>query len=223
MLPAMPIAATPALRVLLIDDHALFREGLALLLHRVEPRLQTFEAHSFDKALASWPVYGPLDLALVDLHLPGLPGLEGLSRLRLAAPEVPLVVVSSDDDPATVLAAVERGAMGFIPKSASGDELAQALRTVLAGHAWLPAQTLQALPNAAARAEPKPAALGLTPRQADVLRLILQGLSTKLICRALDVSESTVKTHTAAVLRALNVTTRTQAVVAALRLGIKLP
>jgi DNA-binding NarL/FixJ family response regulator len=223
MLPAMYFSAPTALRVLLIDDHTLFREGLALLLHRVDPRLQTLEAGSFDEALAGWPRFGALDLALVDLHLPGLPGLDGLSRLRAAAPALPVVVVSSDDDPATVLSCIDRGAMGFIPKSASGDELVKALRTVLAGQAWLPPQALQFVPGVASRSEPTPEALGLTPRQADVLRLIVQGLSTKLICRALALSESTVKTHTAAVLRALNVTTRTQAVVAALRLGIRLP
>jgi DNA-binding NarL/FixJ family response regulator len=223
MLVAMLSHGHTALRVLLIDDHTLFREGLALLLHRVDPKLEALEAGSFDEVLAGWPRYGALDLALVDLHLPGLPGLDGLRRLRLAAPDLPLVVVSSDDDPSTVLACIDRGAMGYIPKSASGDVLVQALRAVLSGQAWLPPQALQALPRAPASSQPTLEALGLTPRQADVLRLILQGLSTKLICRALDLSEGTVKTHTAAVMRALNVTTRTQAVVAALRLGLRLP
>lgn len=212
-----------ALRILLVDDHALFREGLSLLLLRAEPRAEVVQAAGCEAALAWLDRHGPADLALVDLMLPGMPGMEGLSRLRERWPQMPAVALSSDDSPSTVMAALDRGAMGFIAKSASADELGAALGIVLRRGIYVPAQGSgpPGRPEGLREQVPAPHALGITPRQADVLRLILQGKSTKLICRELGLSEGTVKTHTSAVLRALDVTTRTQAVIAASRLGLR--
>jgi len=225
------------MKILLIDDHPLFREGVALLLKPLIDGLQTWEAGSCEEAFALLAQRGSADLVLIDLGLPGLSGLEGLKRLRADHPEVPVVVMSSADDKDTVLAVLDAGAMGFIPKSSTSQVMLGALRLILAKGIYLPPSVFLAA-RAAPAASPapaqagdvatlvpasgrQPADLGMTPRQADVLLLLLQGKSAKLIGRQLNLSLSTVKAHTSAVLRALNVTTRTQAVLAASRLGLR--
>jgi DNA-binding NarL/FixJ family response regulator len=220
------------MKILLIDDHPLFREGVALLLKPLVEALETWEAGSCEEAFALLEQRGSADLVLIDLGLPGLSGLQGLARLRQDHPEVPVVVMSSADDKDTVLSVLDAGAMGFIPKSSTSQVMLGALRLILAKGVYLPPSTFlggRALPAAgsapAAVAPPaegrRPAELGLTPRQADVLHLLLQGKPAKLIGRQLNLSLSTVKAHTSAVLRALNVTTRTQAVLAASRMGLR--
>lgn len=221
------------MKILLIDDHPLFREGVALLLKPLMEGLQTWEAGSCEEAFELLAQRGEVDLVLIDLNLPGLSGLEGLRKLRLDHPELPVVVMSSADDKDTVLAVLDAGAMGFIPKSSTSQIMLGALQLILAHGIYLPpsvflaARAAPAVSPAIATAAPLPAAgrkpteLGLTPRQADVLHLLLQGKPAKLIGRQLNLSLSTVKAHTSAVLRALNVTTRTQAVLAAGRLGLR--
>jgi DNA-binding NarL/FixJ family response regulator len=218
-------AARPPLTILLIDDHALFREGVALLLQRLDARLHITEAAGCAQGLQWLAGHGAADLVLIDLHMPGMDGLAGLDRLREQWPQMPAVVMSADDAPATVRAALDHGAMGFIPKSSTADTMLGALRVVLAQGVYLPPASADldapAGPLAGSSGGSTPASLGLTPRQTDVLRLILQGKPSKLICRELGLSEGTVKTHTTAVLRTLNVTTRTQAVIVASRLGLR--
>ena len=166
----------------------------------------------------------------------GMYGLEGLPVIRERFPEIPVVVLSTSDDQPTVRSAIDLGAMGFIPKNSSSEIMLSALRLVLAKGIYLPRNILTAdttppplsevrrsLPAAArdvAGSTVTPQDLGLTPRQADVLHLVLQGKPIKLICRDLGLAEGTVKAHVSAVLRALNVTTRTQAIVVASRLGL---
>lgn len=226
------------MKILLIDDHPLFREGVALLLKPLVDGLETWEAGSCEEAFELLARRGSADLVLIDLNLPGLSGLEGLKQLRQDHPDVPVVVMSSADDKDTVLAVLDAGAMGFIPKSSTSQVMLGALRLILAKGIYLPpsvflaaraapavgpapAGVAAAPPANAVEAGRKPAELGLTPRQADVLHLLLQGKPAKLIGRQLNLSLSTVKAHTSAVLRALNVTTRTQAVLAASRLGLR--
>ncbi|RTL43280.1 MAG: response regulator transcription factor [Burkholderiales bacterium] len=234
------------MRVLLVDDHTLFREGIALLLRPLVQPLETWEAGSCEEAVDVIDQRGAADLVLIDLGLPGASGLEGVKRLRESHPEMPVVVMSSADDKDTVLAALDAGAMGFIPKSSTSAVMIGALKLILAKGIYLPPSVFLAARSpgpasapataAAAPAPPafpaaqasaigattvRPVDLGLTQRQAEVLHLLLQGKPAKLIGRELDLSLSTVKAHTSAVLRALNVTTRTQAVVAAGRLGLR--
>jgi DNA-binding NarL/FixJ family response regulator len=219
------------MKILLIDDHPLFREGVALLLKPLVEGLETWEAGSCEEAFALLAQRGSADLVLIDLGLPGLSGLEGLSRLRSDHPEMPVVVMSSADDKDTVLAVLDAGAMGFIPKSSTSQIMLGALRLILAKGIYLPPSAFlsgRAMPPPApaqmmvqGAQGRRPAELGLTPRQADVLHLLLQGKPAKLIGRQLNLSLSTVKAHTSAVLRALNVTTRTQAVLAASRMGLR--
>ncbi|MFG6430658.1 response regulator [Roseateles sp. LYH14W] len=222
------------MRILLIDDHALFREGVAMLLKPLVDGLQTWEAGSCEEAFEVLAQRGSVDLVLIDLGLPGLSGLEGLKRLRADHPDAPVVVMSSADDKDTVLAVLDAGAMGFIPKSSTSQVMLGALRLILAKGIYLPPSVFlaaRAAPAASPAPAPatavvaasgrQPADLGMTPRQADVLHLLLQGKPAKLIGRQLNLSLSTVKAHTSAVLRALNVTTRTQAVLAASRMGLR--
>ena len=219
------------MKILLVDDHALFREGIALLLRRLADALDVVEASNCEDALR---MVEDVDLVLMDLGLSGVSGLDGIAALRERYPEVPVVALSSSDDKETVLKALDVGAMGFIPKSSSSDVMIGAIKLVLSKGIYLPptvflgerhlvrpqASALQPEPPAGTPTV-TPAELGLTQRQSDVLYLILQGQSAKTISRELGLSTSTVKSHTSAVLRALNVTTRTQAVVAAGRLGLK--
>jgi DNA-binding NarL/FixJ family response regulator len=220
------------MKVLLIDDHSLFREGVALLLRPLVDVLEVLHAGTCEQAIDLLSASGAVDLVLIDLALPGMSGLDGLRRLHADHPQMPLVALSSSDDRATVLEALDAGAMGFIPKSTTSTVMIGALRLILSKGIYLPPSVFLSSHDAPMPPEPqaarsvgavvrRPTDLGLTPRQADVLYQILQGKSAKLIGRDLDLAPSTVKAHTSAVLRALNVTTRTQAVVAASRLGLQ--
>lgn len=218
------------MNILLIDDHALFREGLSLLLRAALKDVHTIEAGSCEHAFEQLRANAAIDLILLDLGLPGMSGFDGLRQLRHDYPEIPVVVLSSNEDRDSVLRALDAGAMGFVPKSSTSGVLEGAVKVILAKGIYLPATIFLAEPGGA---EPRPPAaspatrpsitcaqLGLTPRQGDVLQLVLQGKPSKTICRDLNLSLSTVKTHTSAALRALNVTTRTQAVIAAGKRGL---
>jgi len=213
------------MKALLIDDHTLFRDALGLLIGARFPHLQLLQAGDLATGLAVLDLHPDLRLVLLDLNLPDSTGLDGIGRLHARSPQLRVVVLSADDRPQTVERAIEQGACGFVPKTARGDVLTQALQVTLDGGVSLPAGAL-ALPPVPAAAAAAAAAvtvqsLGLTPRQADVLRLLIEGQPNKLICRSLALSESTVKTHLAAVFRRLDVNTRTQAVLAAARLGLR--
>lgn len=223
------------MKVLLVDDHVLFREGIALLLPTLVSATAIVQAGTCEEALAALEAEPDINLVLMDLSMPGMGGLVGIPIVRERFPDVPVVALSSTDDRATVMQALDSGAMGFIPKTTSSEVLGGALKLVLSNGIYLPPSVflsdtprtidqVAASPAASGQTETRPgrtpADLGLTPRQSDVLYLILQGKPAKSISRDLGVSASTVKAHTSAVLRALNVTTRTQAVVAAGRLGL---
>jgi len=213
--------------ILVVDDHALFREGLKMLLKTLEPGVAIEEAGSCAQALERARA-SRYDLVLLDLKMPGVHGLDALAAIREAVPDAPVVVLSGEDDPRLVRATIERGAMGFIPKSSTPEVLHQALQLVLARGIYLP---MTVLDSSASAAEPErqaaPAAEvatlpGLTPRQMDVLRCVIQGKPNKVIARELDVAEATVKVHLSSVLRALGVHNRTEAVYAAAKLGLRL-
>jgi DNA-binding NarL/FixJ family response regulator len=160
--------------------------------------------------------------------LPGVRGFEALEQFRRERPALPVVVVSMYHDADTVREAIQRGAMGFIPKVCSKEVILGALRLVLAGSVYVPPQIVRADLKAAAEPSPGRAAvslsrvgeLGLTPRQGQVLALMMQGLSNKDICRDLGLAQRTVKLHVTAVLNSLRVSSRTQAVIAAGQLGL---
>jgi DNA-binding NarL/FixJ family response regulator len=209
------------MNVLLIDDHALFREGLKFLLGSLDAALHVDEAGDCARALEHAAARGN-DLVLLDHKMPGVAGLDALAALREAIPAAPLVVLSGEDNPGVVRAAIEGGAMGFIPKSSTPEVLIQALRLVLARGVYLPPAVLDAASEPAPESGSEAALRGLTPRQVDVLRCVIQGKSNKVIARELDVSEGTVKAHLSSVLRAFGARSRTEAVYAAAKLGLKL-
>lgn len=212
------------MHVLLIDDHALFRRGLRLLLADLHAAIEFTEAD--DCACASALVDLKPDLVLLDLHMPGSRGLDALAFAKSAFESAALVVLSGEDDPPLIRQAIESGAAGFVPKSSTPEVLKSALRLILAGGVYLPPHALRGLaaPGATA-AEPArrsagPLAGRLSERQHEVLRRAIQGKSNKLIARELRVSEGTVKAHLSASFRALGVGNRTEAVYAAARFGL---
>jgi DNA-binding NarL/FixJ family response regulator len=204
-------------KILLVEDHALFREGLKFLLRTLDSALEVDEAANCAAAL-QFAGAARYDLVLLDFRMPGTQGLEALAALREAMSGVPVVVLSGEENPAVVRAAIEQGAMGFIPKTSTPEVMIQALRLVLAHGVYLPPSVLApAKVTAGEKILP-----GLTPRQMDVLRCVIQGKSNKIIARQLDVSEGTVKAHLTSVLRALDARNRTEAVYAAAKLGLRL-
>jgi len=225
-------------RILIADDHGLFREGLRLVLSELDPALEILEASTFDEAIVRAVEPPGVDLVLLDLVMPGMTWNEGLTALKQRVGETPLVVLTAAEDRRLVADAVRLGASGFIPKTSSAKVMIGALRLVLSGGVYLPPALLEdgevaslkaALPlgmdTAEAMADPAATAMkavtatGLTPRQREVLGQLSQGKSNKEIARVLDLSEGTVKLHVTAILKALKVHNRTGAVVAAARLG----
>jgi DNA-binding NarL/FixJ family response regulator len=208
--------------LLLVDDHAMVREGLCALLRGPGLECEVLEAGSCAQALAVLADRADVAWILLDLGLPDSRGIEALEKLRKRHPEVPVVVVSGSEDRALVLECINAGAMGFVGKSSNGADLVHALEHVFAGGIHLPpALFAAAAPRPAAGKKPATAGvrpalarLGLSERQAQVLELVVQGLSNKLVANRLGLSEATIKTHVAAGLRALNVRNRTQAVFA---------
>jgi DNA-binding NarL/FixJ family response regulator len=221
------------MKVLVVDDHAIVRQGLRAVLAQLGDgeAVEVLEASGYAEALDRIAATPDLDLVLLDLRMPGVSGFVALADIEDRFPDVPVVIMTGDEEPELVREAFEHGALGFIPKSSPPPVILAALRLVLSGGTYVPPQIMAAA--RAPRTPPPPAVktyaadpalatnLGLTPRQSDVLTLLLAGKSNKVISRDLNLAEGTVKNHVAAVLKALNVDTRVQAVIAAARLGIK--
>ena len=226
---------------LLIDDHALFRESVALLVAHRLSELELLLAADIGAGLQVLAQRPECALVLLDLGLPDSRGMAGLERVRAAAPTarrpprgqggaafhplrrrdikaltLNILWCAEPGQVGVVHDALDRGAAGFIPKTADSGVFCEALRRVLDGRVALPAQLAPPLALRDADAQH-----GLSPRQCEVLRLLIEGRSNKDIQRELALSESTVKTHLQAVFRRLDVNTRTQAVVAAARLGLR--
>ncbi len=214
------------MKVLLLDDHTLFRDALGFLIGLRFPGLHVLQAGELATALDLLARHPDVHLVLLNLGLPGAQGLQAIAPLRAQAPAVRLVVLSADDRPHTVHQAIDAGACGFVPKTADGDTLTRALQVALDGGVYLPPGSTRPLLDPLAPWPPDGPAdtlrqLGLTPRQIDVLRLLVLGQANKRICRSLQLSESTVKTHLAAVFRRLGVNSRAQAVARVTTLGLR--
>lgn len=204
------------LKILLIDDHELFRAGIKLLLGDLADTLEFREAATRDDAL-KLAAAGPYDIVLLDLHLPGVDGLELLASLRAIIEDALIVVLSAADDPALIRRAIDHGAAGFIPKTSTHAVMMAALRLALAGGTYLPPHALLA-PRESPNVDQT--LRHLTPRQVDALKLAIRGKANKVIARELDISEATVKAHLSASFRALGVNNRTEAVFAAAGAGL---
>ena len=204
------------MKILLLDDHTLFRAGLKLLLSTLSGHTSALlEASTIDEALALTAQHPDLLLCLLDLELKHEHGLSALSQIKAAAPGVAVVIVSASEDWPTVQTCLEAGAMSYIPKSASPDTLRQALLRVLAGEVFLPPafDHLQT--------SPAPTTPVLTVRQHEILHALNRGLSNKQIARELSLSEYTVKEHIANIFRILGAHNRIEALLKASRLPLR--
>ncbi len=221
------------MKVLLVDDHPLIVAALGRVIEGLQRDVRVTTAQSAAAARKVLAADTEFDLVLLDLQLGDENGLDLLAELRTSLPALPVVVVSGSDREQDMIDAIDLGAMGYVPKRADSQTLFEALRSVMSGGIYIPdakaggavAARRERAAAAASEAGTRPAhpGFGLTPRQAEVLALLLQGKPNKLIARELEVSVDTVKDHVAAVLRALKVTTRTQAVLAVGRMGNTIP
>ena len=208
------------MKILAADDHWVFRAGLKHLVKQLDRDLEVLEAGSYDELFNIATQNNDIDLVLLDLLMPGRDMFSGLTELRDLAPGVPVVVISAVENRRDVLRAIELGAMGYIPKSASGDEMLKAIRQVIDGDIYMPRALLQRIqePSAVETPVEQPAAPEtaervsmLTRRQNDVFGLLGQGKSNADIAQDLGMSEHTVRIHVSAILRTLKVSNRTQA------------
>jgi DNA-binding NarL/FixJ family response regulator len=204
---------------LIVDDHPLFREALRLAIESAYPDAQIQEASSI--ALAKEAMTGQaFDLVLLDLSMPGTRGFDGLLSIRSVSPKQPIVIVSGLEDPRIIHEAMTYGASGFISKSVRKPELSEAIRDVMNGLVYLPRGYEPPRPEQKSdRASDLAARLAsLTPQQLRVLHMLRQGMLNKQIAFELDVGETTVKAHVSEILRKLNVSSRTQAVIEVARI-----
>ena len=212
------------MNILVVDDHPLYRSGVAYTLQSSGQDIQVFECPVVDAALARLDAGLHADLMILDLQMPGYSGLDSLKLVRERRPEVPVLILSANDDPTTVRECIDLGAYGFVPKSAPSEEFNAALALVLSGGVYLPPTSLSVGQPASRAQKDAWARLGarLTERQRQVLIGIVQGKPNKVIARDLGLSDTTVKSHVAHILDALVVANRTEAVYALARAGLSL-
>jgi DNA-binding NarL/FixJ family response regulator len=235
--PASPVAGAPrcvdnpspegqagalmAVRVLVADDHPLMRAALRQSVAQTLDDAEILEAADFDQVQQALALAdAPVDLVLLDLHMPGMNGFIGLVILRSEHPATPVVIVSAHEDAVTIHRALDHGASGYVPKSAPAARISEAIRTVLDGGVWTPETDA---PPDAAEADFAERVATLTPQQLRVLAGITAGKLNKQIAYEMNVTEATVKAHVTAILRKLGVQSRTQAVIAAGRLVLDGP
>ncbi|AWK87176.1 response regulator transcription factor [Azospirillum thermophilum] len=208
------------MKILIGDDHLLFREGLRRLLEQLHTDATFVEAGTFDE-LVEQCRKGGFDVVLMDLHMPGWPGFDGLHQVQAQQPGVPVVIISASETLSDIRGALDHGATGYIPKSSSVKVMMGALNLVFSGGIYVPPGALTA---ATAEAAPRRrqievvdrgAGYGLTQRQREVLECLRLGKSNKQIAYELGLSEGTVKIHVTAIFKSLGVKNRTQAVIAA--------
>lgn len=210
------------MKLLIVDDHAILREGLVALLQQFEQGAHVLQASDTAEGLRLAEAHPDLDVVFLDLNMPHQGGMQVIPSFAKSCPQLSVIVLSSSEDPNDVRLALKSGAVGYVPKSASPKNILSALRLVLAGEIYVPPLMLDLAPAAdggLGRAIPE-AGERLTERQTEVLRQLCRGLSNKEISRELELSEKTTKSHITAIFKALGVVNRTQAAAAARRAGI---
>lgn len=214
------------LKVLMVDDHALFRDGMRYVLQQLADEVEVLDSANLHDGMKLAEENPDIDLALLDLNMPGSEGVKSIEYFHDAHPAIPLVVVSGSEQREDIEKVMEYGAMGFISKMSSSKMMLSALRMVLDGGIYLPPQMLQQAMqgldqgNGADKRADRQNKHNLTPRQMQTLQLLAEGLSNKEISLRMNLAEGTVKIHTAAVYHALCVNSRMEAVTAAIRQGI---
>lgn len=213
------------MKVLIADDHALFRDGLSLRLEKIEPKSVIFQAANFTQALKILDDEKKIDLVILDLDMPDMNWEEGLAELRQKANGARYVIVSASEDPRNIRKSLEQGVCGYIPKRSEPKILTSALQLILDGGTYLPPSVLESNPaisGSEKNSATAPVSSGktLTNRQQQVLGLVAQGMSNKQIAYEMGVSEATVKLHINALLRSVGATNRTQALIRAQQMGL---
>jgi DNA-binding NarL/FixJ family response regulator len=206
------------LNILIADDHDLVREGLKHTLGGLPNTTSFIEAGSADEVRQALVDLPPVSLVILDLHMPGANGLELLTTICNEYPDIPVVILSAVEEPQVMQRTIDRGAAGFIPKSAANEVLVSALQLVLAGGVYIPNEILNRknvdTESAYGTAGNMLESPKLTDRQMDVLHLLSNGESNKVIARKLGISEHTIKIHISAIFKALGVNNRTAAAIA---------
>lgn len=208
-------------KILIADDHPLFREAIHNVIADGFPDSEVMETSDLDSALALTQEHDDLDLILLDLNMPGMHGLNGLITLRNEAPTIPVVIVSAEEDKQIVLQAITYGAVGFITKSSPRAQMTEAIEQILNGNVYLPSDIIRASKQTPRRASHEESGIppellqALTRKQLLVLERMTKGESNKQIAYNLDIAETTVKAHVSAILRKLGVHNRVQAILSA--------
>jgi DNA-binding NarL/FixJ family response regulator len=212
------------MNILLADDHPLFREGVKHVLMLLGEQVRIFDAHDYPSMFAEAAAHPDLDLVLADLYMPGMGGHEGVAEFRNQFPDTPLVIMTASESRADARRVLASGALGYVLKSSPSQEMLDALIRVLDGGVYIPSLLEgDEQPDDPVSLMPLSGqGIRLTHRQLQVLNLLLQGRPNKIIARELDLSEGTVKIHVAAIFKALGVTNRTEAAVAAQRFNLNL-
>ncbi len=204
------------MKILIVDDHGLVREGLQAILSRSELGAQCVEAWDAVTLWSQLQQHADIELVLMDIQLPETSGLNLLADITQKFPHLPVIMLSADHDAGIVQHSLEQGARGFLPKSSLNQVLVSAIRLVASGGVYVPPEALQKPAIRSVPPEPlavaNVATLGFTARQSEVLGLLLQGMSNKQICRALDLAEPTVKIHVRGILRTLGVSSRAEVI-----------
>ena len=213
------MTSAAATRLVIADDHPLFRDALRQAVGSVVPSARIEEAGSFEELTALLDQDSDVDLVLLDLTMPGISGFSGLIYLRAQFPAIPVVIVSASDDGGTIRQSLDFGASGFIPKRFGVDTLRDAIMKVLGGDIWVPADTDLSSATDPELARLRDRLVTLTPQQVRVLMMLSEGLLNKQIAYELGVSEATIKAHVSAILQKLGVESRTQAVIAAAKIA----
>lgn len=210
------------MKLLIVDDHPVLREGLAALLRQAGPDAKVLQARNAQEGIAAVENNADLDVVVLDLLMPGMDGWQAISEFGRRRPELPIIVLSSSEDPQDARKALALGALGYVPKSASQHVLLSAIRMVLNGDLYVPPLVLNEPDSAVDRQSGRTdeGAARLTPRQIEILQMLSKGAPNKTIATALDLSEKTVKAHISAIFKALNVVNRTQAAAAGREAGL---
>lgn len=215
------------MKILLVDDHNLFREGMRYVLQQLQADIEIFEASNFLDALKQADLHPELDLTLMDLNMPGSEGAVSIKFFHQRYPHIPLVVISGEEGRALMERVMAAGAMGFVCKSSTAPVMLSALNLVLAGGVYVPPQLLQhpssddiPLVESRDKRSINTNEYGLTARQMQVLKHLAEGQSNKEIARDINLAEGTVKIHVAALYQTLRVNSRMEAVRVASQLGL---
>ncbi|HSV29711.1 MAG TPA: response regulator transcription factor [Candidatus Omnitrophota bacterium] len=216
------------MEILLADDHAMVRDGLVPFLERLHPETKVLEAANFSEAMTSAKSSSGLGLAILDLYMPGMNGLQGLSAMRAEFPDLPIVILSGSTKPDDAFQAIEHGANGYVPKTMRGETIIGVLRLVLSGERYIPPFLFEhreavgqaVAPAGSPNSDPNSPIAQLTPRERDILDMIVDGAPNKVIARALNLQEVTVKAHLRNMFRKLGVANRTEAARVAIVAGM---